>query len=179
MRSLYKINDNWTFRIGGNAPETVTIPHCYNAVDGQDGSKMFRGVTTYERNLEITSEDLKRTVILEVGAASLSSRVFVNDKLCHELRCGFSMFRADITKLLTIGSNTVRIEVSNAVDNTIYPAMADFSFYGGIYRDVNVIIDDALHFEEIKYFAQNQAFSCKMQRSLSVRRIFVQKRNLL
>lgn len=149
MRSVFKINDNWIFKRGNESPETVNIPHCYNAVDGQDGSKMFRGVTTYERNLEVTAEDLRRTVILEVGAASLSSRVFVNDKLCHELRCGFSMFRVDITKLLTIGSNTIRIEVSNAVDNTIYPAMADFSFYGGIYRDVNVIIDDALHFEEI------------------------------
>ena len=149
MRSVFKINDNWTFKRGDNAPETVSIPHCYNAVDGQDGSKMFCGVTTYMRDLEVTGDDLKRTVILEVGAASLSSRVFVNDKLCHELRCGFSMFRVDITGLLTIGSNTIRIEVSNAVDNTIYPAMADFSFYGGIYRDVNIIIDDALHFEEI------------------------------
>ena len=109
----------------------------------------IRGVTTYERDLEVTGEDLKSTVILEVGAASISSRVFVNDKLCHELRCGFSMFRVDITGLLTIGCNKIRIEVSNAVDNTIYPAMADFSFYGGIYRDVDIIIDDALHFEEI------------------------------
>lgn len=149
MRSVFKINDNWTFKRGDNAPETVSIPHCYNAVDGQDGSKMFRGVTTYERDLEVTGEDLKSTVILEVGAASISSRVFVNDKLCHELRCGFSMFRVDITGLLTIGCNKIRIEVSNAVDNTIYPAMADFSFYGGIYRDVDIIIDDDLHFEEI------------------------------
>ena len=80
MRNAYKINDYWTFKRGDNAPETVSIPHCYNAVDGQDGSKMFRGVTTYERDLEVTGEDLRRTVILEVGAASLSSRVFVNDK---------------------------------------------------------------------------------------------------
>ncbi len=149
MRNIYKINDNWTFRRGGDAPETVTIPHCYNAVDGQDGSKIFRGITTYERNIEINGEDLKRTVYLEVGAASLSSRVFINDKLCHELRCGFSLFRVDITKFLSEGINSVRIEVSNAVDNTVYPAMADFSFYGGIYRDVNIIMDDDLHFEEV------------------------------
>lgn len=149
MRDIYKINDNWIFRRDGKAPEKVTIPHCYNAVDGQDGSKMYRGSVTYERNIEIKSEDLKRTVFLEVGAASLSSKVFINDRFCHELRCGFSLFRVDITKFLTPGSNTIRIEVSNAVDNTIYPAMADFSFYGGIYRDVNVIIDDCLHFEEV------------------------------
>lgn len=149
MRNIFRINDNWTFRRGDDAPETVTIPHCYNDVDGQDGSKMFRGITTYERDIEIKGEDLKRTVHLEVGAASLSSRVFINNKLCHELKCGFSLFRVDITGFLSEGINTVRIEVSNAVDNTVYPAMADFSFYGGIYRDVNIIIDDDLHFEEV------------------------------
>lgn len=149
MRSVYKINDNWTFIRDDKAPEIVNMPHCYNALDGQDGSKMFRGVVTYERNIEIKEDDLKRTVILEVGAASLSSRVFVNYKLCHEHRCGFSMLRVDITELLVAGNNTIRLEVSNAVDNTIYPAMADFSFYGGIYRDVNIIIDGDLHFEEI------------------------------
>lgn len=149
MRNIYKINDNWTFSRGGDSPESVTIPHCYNAVDGQDGSKMFRGITTYKRNIEIKGEDLKRTIYLEVGAASLSSRVFINDKLCHELRCGFSLFRVDMTKFLSEGINIIRIEVSNAVDNTVYPAMADFSFYGGIYRDVNIIMDDDLHFEEV------------------------------
>lgn len=148
MRSVYKINDKWTFRRGEEEPETVTLPHCYNSVDGQDGSKMFRGVTTYERDIRITGDELGRTVLLEVGAASLSGRVFINDELCHELRCGFSLFRVDITKLLSEGTNTIRIEVSNAVDNTIYPAMADFSFYGGIYRGVNLILDDDLHFEE-------------------------------
>ena len=148
MRNIHNINENWTFRRGEDPAVTVNIPHCYNSVDGQDGSKMFRGVTTYERNIDIKGEDLKRTIILEVGAASLSSRVFVNDRLCHELRCGFSLFRAGITKYLSEGTNKICIEVSNAVDNTIYPAMADFSFYGGIYRDVNIIIDDDLHFEE-------------------------------
>ena len=64
MRSVYKINDNWTFRRGEEEPETVTLPHCYNSVDGQDGSKMFRGVVTYERNIEIKEDDLNCTVFL-------------------------------------------------------------------------------------------------------------------
>jgi beta-galactosidase len=148
VRKIQNINDGWTFRRGEDSAVTVNIPHCYNSVDGQDGSKMFRGVTTYERNIDIKGEDLRHVIILEVGAASLSSRVFVNDRLCHELECGFSLFRTDITKYLSEGSNKICIEVSNAVDNTIYPAMADFSFYGGIYRDVNIIMDDDLHFEE-------------------------------
>ena len=113
----------------------------YIAANGLDNHEVGK--------VEIDGKDLERTIILEVGAASLSSRVFVNDKLCNELRCGFSMFRVDITKYLSEGTNTIRIEVSNAVDNTIYPAMADFSFYGGIYRDVNIIVDDDIHFEEI------------------------------
>ena len=148
MRQQFTINDNWIFKAEGKSAKTVNIPHCYNSVDGQDGSKMFRGNTVYERNIEIKKEDLGRAFYLEVGAASLSSKVYVNDEFCYESRCGFSMHRCRITDHLKEGTNLIRIEVSNAVDNTIYPAMADFSFYGGLYRDVKLIMDEDVHFAE-------------------------------
>lgn len=149
MRKSTLINDNWLFCKADGEKISVNIPHCYNSIDGQDGSKMYRGTGIYERDIVIDKDDLEHRIYLEVGAASLSSKVFVNDKLCHKTKCGFSLFRVDISDYLAEGSNRLRIEVSNAVDNTIYPAMADFSFYGGLYRDVRIIVDDSIHFEEI------------------------------
>lgn len=149
MRDVYLINDNWTFCKEGSEKQIVNIPHCYNSIDGQDGSKMFRGQVTYERKIQISEAELGKNVYLELGAASLVSHVYVNDNLCHDSKCGYSLFRMNITKYLSAGENSLRIEVSNGVDNSIYPAMADFSFYGGIYRDVKIIVDEDIHFEEI------------------------------
>lgn len=153
---LIDLNDNWLFTKENSQVyiekeidkgENVNLPHCFNAVDGQSGDGMFKGECCYQRKLNITEEELNKFIFLEIGAASLVAKVYVNGKLAGESKCGFSMFRAYFTPFLKCGENLISIIVDNSRHDDVYPLMADFSFYGGIYREVKLIIAEALHFD--------------------------------
>ncbi len=172
MLSINNINDNWAFTKENhpsyamekmNGAELITLPHCYNAIDGQNGEGMFKGPCWYQKNLDITDEKLKKYLFLEMGAASLVSEVYVNGALVNKNKCGFSMFRVNLTEYLNTGSNLISIRVDNSYYDNVYPLMADFSFYGGIYRDVKLIEAESLHFDLLDngrdgiYITQNKA----------------------
>lgn len=141
------INDNWLFIKDKNVNESVTLPHCFNGIDGQSGNGMFKGECCYQKSLNINEEELEKFIFLEIGAASLVSKVYVNGELAGESSCGFSMYRVFLTPFLKAGENTILIKVDNSRNDAVYPLMADFSFYGGLYRDVNLIISENLHFD--------------------------------
>lgn len=150
------LNDKWLFTKENSEVyiekeidkgENVDLPHCFNAVDGQSGEGMFKGEVCYQRKLNITEEELKKFIFLEIGAASLIAKVYVNGKLAGESKCGFSMFRAQLTSFLKCGENLISIIVDNSRHDDVYPLMADFSFYGGIYREVKLIVAETLHFD--------------------------------
>lgn len=156
MLSLINFNDNWVFtkenhpsyankRIDGG--ELIALPHCFNAIDGQSGEGLFKGVCWYQKKLAITAEKLEKYLFLEIGAASIVSEIYVNGTLVDTNKCGFSMFRVNLTEYLNVGNNLISIMVDNSFHNDIYPLMADFSFYGGIYRDVKLIEANTLHFD--------------------------------
>lgn len=144
---IININDNWLFIKDKNVSETVILPHCFNGIDGQSGNGMFKGECCYKKSLYISEEELKKFIYLEIGAASLVSKVYVNGELAGESSCGFSMYRVLLTPFLKDGKNTISITVDNSRNDSVYPLMADFSFYGGLYREVNLIITESLHFD--------------------------------
>lgn len=156
MRNTIKINDAWSFKKDASlTPPTVDgsfakveLPHSFNAVDGMDGSKPWRGSTWYIRPIELASE--RRTderVFVEVGAASLLGEVFVNGEKVCEHKGGYARFRADITDFLNEnGANLLQIRVDNSAFGDIYPQMADFTFYGGLTRGVKLIRVPSCHF---------------------------------
>ncbi|WP_271812573.1 glycoside hydrolase family 2 protein [Clostridium beijerinckii] len=150
------LNDKWLFTKEDSQVyiekeidkgENVNLPHCFNAVDGQSGDGMFKGEVCYQRKLNITEEELKKFIFLEIGAASLVAKVYVNGELAGESKCGFSMFRVQLTSFLKCGENLISIIVDNSRHDDVYPLMADFSFYGGIYREVKLIVAETLHFD--------------------------------
>jgi Beta-galactosidase/beta-glucuronidase len=150
------LNDKWLFTKENSQVyidkeidkgENVNLPHCFNAVDGQSGDGMFKGECCYQRKLEITEEELNKFMFLEIGAAALVSRVYVNGQLAGSSKCGFSMYRVSLSPLLKSGENIISIIVDNSRYDDVYPLMADFSFYGGIYREVKLIIAEGLHFD--------------------------------
>ncbi|MFW2491224.1 glycoside hydrolase family 2 protein [Clostridium chromiireducens] len=141
------LNDKWLFSKEISEGETITLPHCFNSIDGQSGEGMFKGECCYQRKLNITEEELNKFIFLEIGAAALVSKVYINGQLAGSSKCGFSMFRALLTPFLKLGENLISIIVDNSRHDDVYPLMADFSFYGGIYREVKLLISEALHFD--------------------------------
>ena len=155
MRQIININPGWAFSKGVSlAPaaidsswEVVNLPHSWNAVDGQDGGNDYwRGTAFYARELSI--EDLPKAdrYYIEINGANSSADLYVGGvKLAHH-DGGYSTWRADITAHL--GQKTViAVAVDNAPSQQVYPQVADFTFYGGLYRNVNIIAVSESHFD--------------------------------
>ena len=155
MRTIINFNSKWAFSkeaqavptaIDGNW-ESVDLPHSWNAVDGQDGGNdYFRGTAYYAKSF--SKQDLPESDLyyLEIKGANSSADVYLNgEKLAHH-DGGYSTWRVNITEHLS-EANTLVIAVDNAPNETVYPQMADFTFYGGIYRDVNIICVNKSHFD--------------------------------
>ena len=151
MRKIISLNENWTltFPKGERPAEAVTLPHTWNAVDGMDGNGSYLRTTgVYSRTFTKPEQPLPGgRIYVEVLAASLAATVKVNGTIATTHEGGFSTFRADITDLCRDGENELTIEVSNEDTPSMYPASADFTFYGGLYRGVNLISVPDAHFD--------------------------------
>ena len=155
MRTIWNLNSNWMFtKATGEIParlpadwEQVDLPHCWNAADGQDGGNDYhRGTCHYAKTLTKAELPAADRYYLEIRGANSSADVYVDGKrLCHH-DGGYSTWRVDITESLGEESLLV-IAVDNAANETVYPQMADFTFYGGLYRDVNLICVSQSHFD--------------------------------
>ena len=151
MREIISLNENWTlsFPKGDHATEQINLPHTWNAVDGNDGNGSYLRTTgVYTRTFTAPKQPREggRTYV-EVLAAALNSTVKVNGQVATTHEGGFSIFRADVTDLCHEGENELTIEVSNEDTPSMYPSSADFTFYGGLYRGVNLISVPDAHFD--------------------------------
>lgn len=155
MREIININRKWAFTKQANeAPseipklwDFVNLPHTWNAIDGQDGGNdYYRGTCWYAK--EINKEELPEAdrYYLEFKGANSSADVYMGgERLAHH-DGGYSTFRVDITDKLA-ETSLICVAVDNSENETVYPQMADFTFYGGLYRDVNIIAVSASHFD--------------------------------
>ena len=146
MRTVYNFNANWLFAKPDAEAEAVNLPHSWNAVDGQDGGNdYFRGTCTYTKTFPKSELPEADRYYLEIRGANSSADVTLNGQALARHDGGYSTWRVDITDALA-GENTLLIAVDNTANETVYPQMADFTFYGGLYRDVNVICVNESHF---------------------------------
>jgi len=155
MRTILNINYKWAFSKQATAVPTaidnkwdfVNLPHCWNAIDGQDGGNdYFRGTAYYAKSFEKTELPVAERYYLEIRGANSSADVHLNGKHLAHHDGGYSTWRVDITDSLEM-MNLLVIAVDNSENDTVYPQMADFTFYGGIYRDVNIICVNESHFD--------------------------------
>ena len=153
MRTKFSINNDWKFskNCSGHThlPDavTVTLPHTWNATDGQDGGNdYFRGSCLYTKTLVRSELPANDRYYLEILGANSSADVYLNGvhKAHHD--GGYSIWRVDITDELGEECE-VAIVVDNAPNDRVYPQMADFTFYGGLYRGVNLIAVSDSHFD--------------------------------
>ncbi|MCF0129726.1 MAG: glycoside hydrolase family 2 protein [Pseudobutyrivibrio sp.] len=145
MRKEILINDGWLFE--GQTSEIVNLPHTWNTEDGQGQSDYFRGCCSYTKKFDKPAIKADERVYMEFRGVNSSARVSVNDKEVVSHDGGYSTFRKDITDVLKEGENTVKVEADNSVNDRVYPQKADFTFYGGIYRDVYLITVNETHFD--------------------------------
>ena len=162
MRQVINLNENWKFiqqNVGlpEHFPEdwkSIDLPHTWNAVDGHDGNGSYdRGCYWYARKFTTPKQPLAGgRVYVEVPAAGQQATVYVNGKQVTYHEGGYSAFRADITELCREDQeNLLVIACSNEYKDSVYPQSADFTFYGGLYRGVNLISVPDTHFE-LMYF---------------------------
>ena len=147
MRKEQLINDNWLFRYHDGTESKVNIPHTWNNIDGQDGGDdYYRGTCTYEKTFAAPLYNEDQRVYIEFNGVNASARVVINGKEIITHDGGYSTFRADITSVLK-KTNHMVVEVDNSKNDRVYPQKADFTFYGGIYRDVKLLVVNRHHFD--------------------------------
>ena len=152
MRNILNINKEWLFikdcaDVSRKDGEQVNLPHSWNSVDGQDGGNdYFRGSCLYTKTLNRASLPASDLYYIEFRGTNASADLFVNGKKLAHHDGGYSTWRVDITDALTENTE-LAVVVENTVNDTVYPQMADFTFYGGIYRDVNLICVNRAHFD--------------------------------
>ena len=150
MRKTQLWNEQWLFT-KENQQESIQLPHTWNAKDGQDGGNdYYRGTCTYTKTFEKPELQENEEVWVEFRGVANSATVCLNDvELCkHD--GGYSTFRVNLTAHLK-DTNTLTVLVSNEKNDTVYPQKADFTFYGGIYRDVYLLVVPQEHFELAYY----------------------------
>ena len=158
MSKAILLNTGWTFTKEGH-DEPVTLPHTWNAVDGQDGGNdYYRGTCSYTRNLEKPELSDGDRAVLQFDGVAMTAVVSLNGEKVAEHKGGYSTFRVDITDALHDGANELIVSVDNSDNDTVYPQKADFTFYGGIYRDVTLHVVPAAHFA----LAENGAVPVKV-----------------
>jgi beta-galactosidase len=163
------LDDGWRF-VRSDAPgadqaafddsawSAVTLPHTWNAVDGQDGPQTpyYRGIGWYRRHLTIDPALAGRKLYLQLDGANIISKVWVNGAAVGSHAGGFAAFRLDITQVARVGAdNIIAVQVDNSpgVDaagnvllptGSVPPLSGDFTFFGGLYRPVHLLSTDLL-----------------------------------
>lgn len=166
MRKTLNLNQSWTFLKDDDVDaiqaifqnencEPVHLPHTWNAIDGANGFEYYKGACWYRKKFTISSREQSNRVYIEFQGSNSITDVYVNTLHIGQHRGGYSIFRFDITEAIEFGkTNILAVKVDNTVYDDVYPQMADFTFFGGIYRDVNLVIANPVHFDLLDYGSQ-------------------------
>lgn len=152
MREITKIMKGWEFTGPDGTTTTVNLPHTWNARDGQDGGNDYwRGTCIYRTHFAAPQfNTASHQVWIQFDGVNASAHVVLNGSPVCNHDGGYSTFRANITELLR-DENELTVEVDNSKNDRVYPQKADFTFYGGIYRDVSLMVVSKNHFT-LDYF---------------------------
>ena len=157
QRENILINQDWNFRfshqVDKNSSRRVDLPHTWNAQDALSGKPDYkRGIGNYDKKLFIRSEWKGKRLFLRFEGANCVSNVFINGKQIGEHRGGYGAFIFEITDKVNYGkNNTVLVRVNNGEQLDVMPLVGDFNFYGGIYRDVHLLVTEDICISPLDY----------------------------
>lgn len=149
----YTINEGWTFKMDGIAPHQVSLPHTWNALDAQDDTPGFRrALGTYSRLLKVPASYAGKNVYMHFEGANQVTTVYIDQQQVGTHRGGYTRFTFDLSPYLKPGeTQELRLEVDNSHHKDIPPLSADFTFFGGVYRDVYLDVREPLHFSPLDF----------------------------
>ncbi|MFD8500665.1 sugar-binding domain-containing protein [Amycolatopsis sp. NPDC059657] len=163
-RASIDLDAGWRFQRGDvpdavkpgfddSAWSRVSVPHTWNAEDGQDGGgDYYRGTGWYRKHLVVPPSMAGRKLWLQFDGANSTATVWVNGTRLGEHKGGYSGFRFDATDALRPGrDNLISVSVSNAPDPAVAPLSGDFTMGGGIYREVSLVATDRLHVDMLDF----------------------------
>jgi beta-galactosidase len=163
-RVLVNLDTTWKFHKGDvtgaqattyndSSWTSLNLPHTWNAIDGYDGnSDYYRGIGWYRRHFTASSSYAGRSLYIRFDGANIATTVYLNGTLLGQHKGGFAAFDFDATSAIKVGAdNVLAVEVNNAEDSSVPPLNADFTFFGGIYRDVNLLVTDKLSITPLDY----------------------------
>ena len=151
------LNNDWNFRFSHQVQKgtevRVDLPHTWNAQDALSGKIDYkRGIGNYEKNLFIRSEWKGKRLFIRFEGVNNIADVFINRRHIGEHRGGYGAFIFEITGKVEYGKeNSILVRVNNGEQLDIMPLVGDFNFYGGIYRDVHLLITDETCISPLNY----------------------------
>jgi beta-galactosidase len=136
-----------------SAWSVINLPHTWNNLDGQDGgNNYYRGIGWYRTHYTVDGSLTNRHFFLKFDGAFLVTDVYLNGNSLGEHKGGFAAFVFDATTNLNVGGdNVIAVKVNNAYNADIPPLSADFTFFGGIYRDVHLLVTDPVQISPLDY----------------------------
>ncbi len=159
-RNVRTINSNWRFIRedvnNGRDPglddhdwQVVSLPHTWNGKDAFDDSQgYYHGAAWYRKRIHITQNLSGKQLFLKFGAVNQVAEVYINGHKVTEHKGGYTAFSVNITPYVNFGAeNVIAVRVDNSYDHEIPPLSADFTFFGGIYRNVWMIATDPVHID--------------------------------
>ena len=151
------INDNWNFRFSHEVEQRsgrrIDLPHTWNTTDALSGKIDYkRGIGNYEKSLYIDQEWQGKRLFIRFNGANSVANLFVNGKHIGEHRGGYAAFIFEITDNVEYGKdNKILVRVNNAEQLDVMPLVGDFNFYGGIYRDVHLLVTNDVCISPLDY----------------------------
>ena len=151
------LNNDWNFRFSHQVQKgtevRVDLPHTWNAQDALSGKIDYkRGIGNYEKNLFIRPEWKGKRLFIRFEGVNNIADVFINRRHIGEHRGGYGAFIFEITGKVEYGKeNSILVRVNNGEQLDIIPLVGDFNFYGGIYRDVHLLITDETCISPLDY----------------------------
>ena len=156
-RNIVCLNENWSFcfshQVNKGTARRVDLPHTWNAQDAISGKVDYkRGIGNYEKRIFIKPEYQGKRLFLRFEGVNTVASVFVNRKYAGEHHGGYGAFVIEITDKVNYGKdNSILVRVNNAEQLDIMPLVGDFNMYGGIYRDVNLIVTEKVCISPLDY----------------------------
>lgn len=143
------INEDWAFEKENGAQEKVNLPHTWNAFDVLDDAPgYYRGLGTYKKKLKLDEFTKGKEIFLVFNGVAQEAEVLVNGKSVAKHIGSYTRFIVPISKFLNYKDDLIEVRANNRFNEDIPPLTADFTFFGGMYRNVSLLITEAVHFSK-------------------------------